>query len=197
MRRTLVIACLLLSACHRVSDAAKDFPPPASYVHTSDKVAAQMLRWGILWRLPCKNVERDDQCFKFTKPQRMQGLWRNDFEGSLFCELGTQCSNRQSDGKRPRAVWLEMKARLSGRKDTPPGGLYAIDFIGRRSEYRGMFGHMGMWDGEVIVDRLISIEELEPPPPQPTKAEVIADAKKCEAEGSCIPNWEMINSIEE
>jgi hypothetical protein len=79
----------------------------------------------------------------------------------------------------------------------PPGGLYAIDFIGRCSEGVGMFGHFGMSKHEVIVDRLLSIKQIEPPPPEPTKAEVIKETKECEAAKTCVPDWNAINAIDD
>jgi len=122
-------------------------------------------------------------------------LWRNNFEGSQFCEPPeTQCDAAKLDPR--RFIWLELDPP-AGWEDTPPGGLYAVDFIGRRSLFRGFFGHFGMSRNEVIVDRLISIRQVEAPPKEPTKAEMIADSKKCEAEKSCVPNWSYINGYDE
>ena len=43
------------------------------------------------------------------------------------------------------------------------GGLYAIEFVGRRTLQKGHHGHMGMFDHEILVDKLISLRQLETP----------------------------------
>jgi len=210
VNRVALIVCLLLGGCQRGVVPPDMLPSARAYINFKDQVAAQMLRWGIPWRFPCtKSVADknggyyeslpDDQCFKFSGPMRMQGLWRNDFEGSLFCSApATQCTEPRSTSKipRPHFVWLQMRHHLKELEDIAPGGLYAVDFIGRRSEYRGMYGHLGMADEEVIVDRLISIRELEAPPRQPTRAEVIEHFKKCAADKTCVPDWGAISAME-
>ena len=44
------------------------------------------------------------------------------------------------------------------------GGVYVIDFIGRRTLYPGHYGHMGGWNEEVLVDRIFSIKQIKAPP---------------------------------
>ncbi|HEU5067475.1 MAG TPA: hypothetical protein VFT61_04745 [Sphingomicrobium sp.] len=48
-----------------------------------------------------------------------------------------------------------------------------------------------MADRPVIVDRLISIKEVEPPPPQPTAAQMKAYDKACEANHTCTGGREI------
>jgi hypothetical protein len=118
----------------------------------------------------------------------MQGLWRNNFEGSQYCDQREQCAGFRRQG----FVWLEMKHELPGWEDTPPGGLYAIDFIGRRSTHGGIFGGQMMANQEVIVDRLLSIKLIEPPTPsQITKEQVEAYRKECDGAPMCMPNPEV------
>jgi hypothetical protein len=209
VRRVIVTGCLLAAGCHRISSAADRLPPPEAYVHFSDRVAAQMFHWGIPWSFPCtKTVKEngytigtslpDDQCVKFNLPKRFQGLWRNDFEGSMFCVApAKQCPYSPENSEERHFTWLEMQFHLPGSEDTPPGGLYAIDFVGRQSEYPGVYGHMGMSDQEVIVDRLISIKEVEPPPAGEAPADkaeaIVADYfKDCKGAQICMPNsWAM------
>jgi hypothetical protein len=178
-------------------------PSPEAYLHIKDRFAAQMLDWGIPWRLPCSDIDEEsrpdllweEQCFRFGKPQRMQGLWRNDFEGSEICPLSAGQCPTAADKAAERFTWLQTKFHLAGAEDTPPGGLYAIDFIGRRSEHLGLYGHMGMSEGEVIVDRLLSIKLVEPPPPgQMTPEHVKAYLKECEGARICMPNSEVAKS---
>ena len=135
-----------------------------------------------------------DQCFEMTPQRRWTGLWRNAFEGSQFCEKPARECTFDSPGGR---VWLTSEVGVGMPVPHGRGGLYAVDFMGRRTLHRGVFGHMGVFDHEIIVDRVISIKQVEAPPPPPTKAEVIEDWKQCEAAGSCIPNWEQINKMEE
>jgi len=71
-----------------------------------------------------------------------------------------------------------------------------MDFMGRRTMYKGPYGHMGGSDQELVVDRVISMKEVEAPPPPPTKAEMIKYFKECEAAKTCIPNWDEINKDE-
>jgi hypothetical protein len=123
----------------------------------------------------------------------MKGLWRNQFEGSEFCDAAArQCRNPNEANDLKSFTWLEMKSPLGGRADTPPGGLYAIDFVGRRSQGDGGFGHFGMAKHEVIVDRLLSIRLVEPPPPgQMTREHIQGYLKDCAKAQICMPNSEV------
>lgn len=124
-----------------------------------------------------------DQCFEMLAKQRWRGLWRNDFEGSIFCPApAATCSYEGGDND----VWLTPN---SLRGDT--GALYAVEFIGRRTKVRGHHGHMGMSAHEVVVDQPISIKRITPAPPPSTEAVLVAEWRRCEAAGNCIPNAEM------
>jgi hypothetical protein len=135
---------------------------------------------------------RTEDCFEMTKPQRWKGIWRNEFEGSNFCPgATTECQYTQANN------WLEFPQRLPEHALQGRGGEYAIDFIGRRTLYRGKHGHMGMSDYEFVVDRVISLKEVERPPRPATKAELTKYFKKCEATKTCIPNWDEINKMKD
>lgn len=135
-----------------------------------------------------------DQCFKFTAPARMQGLWRNDFESSVFCEASAaDCRYPVAQLTSGDFVWLKLAPPPAGYDDTPPGGLYAIDFIGRRSVGKGQFGYGA--GSEVVVDRLLSIKLVEPPPPGGmTKEGVKRYLKDCGSKLLCMPNSEASDS---
>jgi hypothetical protein len=45
---------------------------------------------------------------------------------------------------------------------SPDQTLYAVEFIGRRTAVKGRYGHMGVFDHELIVDRMISMRQVEP-----------------------------------
>lgn len=93
------------------------------------------------------------ECVRLTPSKRIQGFWRNDFEGSQFCfDTPSNCTYT----RRPR-IWFGY----SEEKLPPTGGLYAVDFIGRQTLYRGGYGHMGMSDQEMVVDRMISVRKLD------------------------------------
>ena len=186
--RLPILASVLLAACHPIEDKSL-LPPPRAYVHFNDRLAAQMLLWGIRWRMPCAHEHKDDECFKFSKPERVQGLWRNNFEASQFCATpAVQC--RPED--HATFVWLEFASPVAGRDETPPGGLYAIDFVGRHSEYGGLFGGQAGANKEAIVDRMISIKLVEPPPAgQMTREHVQAYLKECAGKQICMPNSEV------
>jgi hypothetical protein len=129
----------------------------------------------------------------------MAGLWRNEFEGQTFC--ATPARECPPPGKwkpnEPGVAWLDFASPLPGKADTSPGGLYAIDFVGRATAYSGQYGQDGFFNQEVIVDRLLSITEVEAPPPQPTKNETIKYFKECEKRKTCVPNWNVINDMDD
>jgi hypothetical protein len=218
LRRIVLLSCVLVAACHRqpqhpqedrITDPKKlavlrEAYTPEAYLRPEDQAKAAKLRSGFSAPIPCaydavelgtpviKSLPTD-QCFKMTKPQEWKGLWRNDFEGSRFCpEPARECTD-QTKGD---PIWLTFpkppENEMQGR-----GGLYVVDIIGRRTLYPGMQGHMGMSKYEMIVDRVISMKEVEPPPPEPTKAEMIAHFRKCEAERTCVPDWGAINAMTE
>jgi hypothetical protein len=147
-------------------------------------------KWGGVEAMP-----KAEECFRFSKSQRMQGLWRNQFEGSEFCESSDRrCPDPKTAADPESFIWLELELP-AGYEDTPPGGLYAIDFVGRRSLGGGMFGHFGVAKHEVLVDRLLSIKLVEAPPPgQMTKAHVEGYLKDCAGKKLCMPNSEIPKS---
>jgi hypothetical protein len=190
MRLIILMACVLISGCQQLSDQAKQLPPPEAFVRSKDRLAARMLRSGIPWSWPC--IE-PITCVKFDGPKRIQGLWRNDFEGSQFCGPPAKtCSYRSADERSDALVWLDFASPPPGQfKPERPGGLYQVDFVGRASRYPGIYGHLGVFDGEVIVDRMIAMTEIEAPPPPPTKAEEKEWARECDASPTCFTNDEL------
>jgi hypothetical protein len=133
-----------------------------------------------------------------TKPQRMTGLWRNEFEGQAFCaNPARDCPTGKWQPNEEGVAWIDFAWPIPGSEHTLPGGLYAIDFVGRETAYAGHYGEYGFYNQEVVVDRLISIKMIEAPPPQPTKAETIRSWKECEKAGTCIPDWNWINKMDD
>lgn len=140
-------------------------PPPDAYIHAADRERAAR------HQIPCviEHVDKEgrylgsiptDQCFKMLPAQRMRGVWIDAFEGSQFFPGRTTAPGGR--GGRP-SIWLDTsRVKLPngyahGRRN---GRAVLIDFIGRRTRYRAPSGHMGMFDYEIIVDRVISAREL-------------------------------------
>lgn len=126
-----------------------------------------------------------DKCYKMDPPRRWKGLWRNDFEGSRFCASPAKFCDDRTTGPQ---TWFDY----DDPKLLPFGGLYEVDFIGRRTSVRGRYGHMGGSDYEIVIDRLISMTTVEPPPPPLTKEQREAETRRCEAEPNCLTFKEMM-----
>jgi hypothetical protein len=222
LRFRILLLCALVCSCHRstpvqehrVTDPKRlaelrKLLVPEAYIRPEDQEKAQRLRDGYSASFPCSYDKVEfgapaiatvptDQCFKMTKPQRMRGLWRNDFEGQAFCAApARECPASKWKPNEPGVAWIDFSSPLPGSADTPPGGLYAIDFVGRETAYPGPYGEYGLYNQEVVVDRLLSITEVKAPPPQPTKDEMIKDFKQCEKTKTCIPNWSEINEMDD
>ena len=192
MRRRLAILATMLSvsACGG-GESSMGGPPAHAYRNWDDWfVAASGL--PLPWRpYPCtvKTTERfrgesfdvlsskpTDECVYMTPPQRWRGLWRNDFEGSGFCpNARTECSYWE---ERPR-IWLD-----AWPKYPPDQKLYRVEFIGRRTMFLGAYGHLGMSDHYMKVDRMISMKEVQWPPR--SKAEIERQWRACQGLGLCM-----------
>jgi len=124
-----------------------------------------------------------DQCFHMLPKQRWRGLWRNDFEGSIFCPApAATCPDEGENND----IWLTQKFLK-----VDMGALYVVEFIGRRTKVKGHYGHMGMFSHEVVVVQPISIKMITPGPPPLTEAKLMAGRRRCEAAGNCISSAEM------
>jgi len=141
---------------------------PEVYLRAVDRDRARLLRDGYVALPPCEFVVTElggdayaslptDQCYKMTEPERMRGFWNDEFEASQFCTAPEKCFYPNSE------TWLEFADPKMQRRE-PTGTLYAVEFIGRRPLYSGSFGHFGMFTNDVIVDRMISMKEIQPPP---------------------------------
>lgn len=112
----------------------------------------------------------NDQCVKFDPPKRWRGLWLNDFEGSQFCAApAKRCQFVWIEDRREPQIWLDttrvrLPQPLGSSEEERFGGLYAVEFIGRRTKYAGSYGHMGVFDHDMIVDRMISMKTIQAPP---------------------------------
>lgn len=146
---------------------------PEDYLRVEDRESARLMRDGYAAEWPCTYETTElgspsiaslptEQCYKMTKPQRIQGFWNDDFEGSQFCTIPKDCFYPHV------GTWLEFAdPKMEAREPTEK--LYQVDFIGRRPLHSGSFGHFGLFPTDVVVDRIISIKQVQAPPPQPTK----------------------------
>ncbi len=156
---------LLCSALASTSAKAgiEDQLPPEAYVRPIDRKIAET-RIGMPERpFPCMREEiyhgmevlvgePTEECVKLEPAARWRGLWRNDFEGSRFCpEPAVEC-DFHTPGDR---IWLTMSSESAG-----DGRLYRIEFVGRKTMYRGPYGHLGVSDHEMIVDRVFLQEAV-------------------------------------
>jgi hypothetical protein len=189
VKRTIGLSMLLLAGCHhqqpKVSDAVLKKILAISPGITN--ACLDKIRWTGIKAMP--GIE---QCDAVTSEKRWRGLWREYFEDSRFCEEPAKECDARSPG-----VWvsLEVKSAPKGFYDTPPGGLYAVEVVGKetlRPDYLESIPKR-----RLVVHRFISVKQIEAPPPQPTKAEMIKDWKACEAARTCEPNWSEINKIED
>jgi hypothetical protein len=87
-----------------------------------------------------------------TEPQVFSGLWRNDFEGSQFCPAPAATCEFKSPGER---IWLTARP---GRR--PDGKLYRVEFVGRKTMFKGRYGHMGVFDHEIVMERMVIYTEV-------------------------------------
>jgi hypothetical protein len=139
------------------------------------------LKWGGVEALP----RRSDRCFTFEAPRLWKGYWLNALEDSQFCLSLSACPGNSD------AMWLEFATEPSFHDKLGQGGAYEIEFVGRRSNRAGLFGHFGMFRKDMIVDRIITMKEVAPPPQPPTKAEIKAREKECEVSPNCFTNNEL------
>lgn len=131
-------------------------------------------------------ADRTEQCFHMTPRQRWRGVWRSNFEGQSFCPAPARdCIDDPPGGD----IWLTFSEQLPHSKMQSIGGLYEIEFIGRKTVHPGRFGHFGMFDHEMVVERVISLRELEPPPM--SKADMEKWEKDCKASKICWTNKEL------
>ena len=104
-------------------------------------------------------------CYRMTPPERWRGLWRNEFEGSRFCPAPARECSHDTTGER---ILLEYSFGVTDtrprKSKVPFGGLYDVDFVGRRTAVKGHYS--SLYDHDLIVDRMISVKEVEPPPKQ-------------------------------
>ena len=197
MRRTIytILSVLISLLIAQMAVAGlKDRLPPEAYLDPVDREIA-LTGKGVKGRpYPCARETTElgipvvqsiatDHCVKMQPAQTWRGLWFNEFEGSRFCPTPAKTCAFESPGER---IWLTNGPRSAHRR-----AVYAVEFLGRRTAFKGPYGHFGMSDYEIIVDQVLSLALIEAGPSPMTKAQLIAVMRKCEAEHTCIPSDEM------
>lgn len=164
MTRAFLSILLLLGLC-ACSDRSSVAAP---YKSPWDRVAIQLgfAGWGYQ---PCFRKEQtpdgdvqafigSKECFRFNPPERMRGIWLDEFEGSEFLPHAT--ASPVVWPYSPDAIWLEFtrpEPLLTGGQQA-----YAIEFVGRRATYPGNYGHLGASRHLIIVDELLSAKPVPP-----------------------------------
>lgn len=158
IRAAVLLSCVMLAACdQRAPKMSEDelremqtmFPGMTS--ECVDKA-----RFGGINAISGLAV---DECFEMAPPGRYRGIWRNDFEGSRFCpEPATECGYDTVGDD----IWLSYSQSVRSRQSPREGegGLYQIEFVGRKTAKRGHHGHVGVADFEVIVDQIVSLRPI-------------------------------------
>lgn len=120
---------------------------------------------GVIGSLPI------DQCYKMEPARRYRGIWIDAFEDQQFIPEGTKApewprSNPKTSEWRKEAdraiagtIWLDVEPAKLGHKWKQGGRRTFIEFVGRKTKFRGNYGHMGMFGQEIIVDHVISLTE--------------------------------------
>jgi hypothetical protein len=103
----------------------------------------------------------DDECYRMEPARRWRGLLRRTEDGEQFCpEPAKECSYESSRDR----TWFAWKtadvAKALGR--LPGSGLYFVDLVGKHTAVKGRYG-WGDYDNEIVVDRLLSLKQLEGP----------------------------------
>ena len=109
--------------------------------------------------------DASEGCFKMEPARRWQGLWRTGFEISRFCPApAAECQEDIDDSPK---IWLTSAAPIRRPAGPSEASLYALDFVGRKTAFRGGYGHLNGYEHGIVVDRIISIRMVGgvgPPP---------------------------------
>ncbi|MCU6455650.1 hypothetical protein LPN01_16340 [Sphingomonas sp. A2-49] len=104
-------------------------------------------------------------CVEKTPARRISGIWINYFEGSVFIEGAQRIEDTRN---RRDAPWFEIDDRTEVPRDFRRfyDRAYRVTLDGWRSpivpkpDIGGGYGHMGYWHGQILADRIVSIEDV-------------------------------------
>lgn len=152
---TVLLASLLLAGCSRpqpIADAALLQELRSAYPGMT-AACLKRIKYGGIEAMPSEVQD----CFRMTPPKRWNGLWRDNFEGQLFCPEPAQACSYATKGNQ---IWISFNPRIRPRQGNATGRTFFISFVGRRTLLPGDHGHLGMAAHEIVVDKLISISPL-------------------------------------
>lgn len=108
-----------------------------------------------------------EQCYKMRPPKRYKGIWLDQFEGSRFFENASDPDVVKAEVLRGLDDWGEdewlgwsYKEKLKMLPETSNARLVSVEFVGRRTKYRGRYGHMGGSSSYIVVDRMIAAKPV-------------------------------------
>ncbi len=164
MYRTIVVAVLALA----LSGCSDGGPPTRAYQHFQDRAWSSLGLSGLFGHSPCFRTRNgvpdrlaDRECYRFLPPQRMRGVWLNDFEGQFFLPnhigpppqvVGTRFRMAMDRAQLSRIAGTDFE---NGDPQNQPKAVW-VDFIGRRTQFPGGYGHFGMSEHIVVTERLLA-----------------------------------------
>lgn len=174
--RLLILSLVVgLSGC-----GARDGTSPLAYRNPTDMITTSFGMGDSCYRRVERNgvVEAEfigmEKCYRFDPPRRFHGVWRDAFEGSAFYD-SLDAMPAYTAPVAADFAWLDVEKvpaadlRMDCRRCSE---VALIDFVGRKTSFRGRYGHMGMSPNYIIVDKIISMRRLPTPPddspPRPT-----------------------------
>lgn len=136
--------------------------PYMAFIHPIDRQRALQRPESLEYVQPCtreKTVDGyevhehipTDQCVHMEPARVWRGQWINQYEHTVFCP-----ANLDED----KCPVPNNRTWLSGATGGEIGHRYRVSFVGRKTKYPGGYGHFGLYQSEIIVDRMISLEWL-------------------------------------
>jgi hypothetical protein len=108
----------------------------------------------------------DRHCIDFNEPREMRGIWLNEFEGSAFIEGAESVEDALPKWKNR---WFTIDASTERPKAFQPrrGHAYRLKVVAREvwkddPPPLGGYGHLGVWPGLILADRITEWEDLGP-----------------------------------
>lgn len=164
---------LVLAACGKTSDSPTvnqgrtaewkaNYTPAECKALADPKAVVDRCLGGNL--ASAKDID-DLQCWPFSKPRRLQGIWLIGLEASQFYP---RARNLEEVENHESQIWLETdilesRADLLAAAQGAGTRVYAVDLEGREALCDGMFGHFGMYPKQVIVEQFHSMRLLTGP----------------------------------
>ena len=166
--RAVALLLLLVTACGQKTDAPARREGTVKWrtAYSAAECKALAANEAVVKRCFGGNLENgqyvgDRQCWPFSEPRRLRGIWLIDLEASLFYPNVSAFSETKDDGW----AWLEsdlLEARPELLAAAQGAGrrVYAVQVEGREALCDGDFGHLGMYPRQVIAERFYSMRPL-------------------------------------